>query len=178
MKPKFLLTSFTTWLPHQKSNSSDDILVKIQELNYSLDVSLSFLRKLPVNVELASQRVIAAIDRIQPDVIVCCGMSEKRDKATVESKAFCQDACLYTSVNLTELSERLVFTEVSGNAGKFVCEGLYYQVLKYIQFQNRARHCIFVHIPLLNCTNLDLILKDFHSMFFYLGNIVVSDGRH
>ena len=167
MKTKILLTSFQTWLPHQKSNSSDDLLAEIQKLNYSHDFSLSFLRNLPVNVELASKMLIAEIERTQPDVIICCGMAEKRDKLTLESNASCHDNCLYTSVNLAELTEKLTTAQTSHDAGKFVFEGLYYQILKYIQSKNIITHCLFAHIPLLHHSNLSVILEDFHYMFFW-----------
>lgn len=160
-KTKILLTSFQTWLPHQKSNSSDDLLAEIENIDYSHHVSLSFLRNLPVDIELASKKAIAKIDEIQPDVIICCGMAERRDKLTIESNGSSQDECLYSSINLTDLTKRLIVTEVSHDAGKFVCEGLYYRVLKYIQTQENI-HCIFVHVPLLENIDLNLLLRDFH----------------
>ena len=167
MKPKILLTSFQTWLPHQTSNSSDDLLAKIQKLDYSSYISLSFLRNIPVDIELASQRVISEIECLQPDVIICCGMAEKRDKLTIESNASCQNECLYTAVNLTELTKKLMVTEISHNAGKFVCEGLYFQVLKYLKSLNRNVCCIFVHVPLLEKSHVGLMLGDFHFLFFW-----------
>ena len=168
-RPKILLTSFQTWLPHQKSNSSDDLLAKIQKLNYSRSVSLYFLRNLPVDIDLASIKVIAEIDRIRPDIIICCGMAEKRDKLTVEFQAICQSECLHSSIDLTNLTQNLLATEISHDAGKFVCEGLYYQVLKYIQDRENI-HCIFVHVPLLENSVRDLILRDFHSILLAFAN--------
>jgi len=50
-----LLTSFAPWLCHHCSNSSDDLLVSIQD-NYAK--KLLFLRQLPVNTHRASERVI------------------------------------------------------------------------------------------------------------------------
>ncbi len=144
------------------------LLAKIQKLNYSHYISLFFLRNLPVDIELASERLIAEIEHIQPDVIICCGMAEKREKLTLESNASCQDDCLYTSIDLAELTKKLMVTEISHDAGKFVCEGLYYQVLKYIQSQDMSIHCIFAHIPLLKYPDLlGLILEDFHYIFFW-----------
>ena len=92
-------------------------------------------------------------------------MAEKRDKLTIESNALCKDERLHSKINLTELLNLLVVTEISHDAGKFVCEGLYYQVLKYIQAQPKNIDCIFVHVPLLRDSNLGLILEDFHFMF-------------
>lgn len=168
MKTKILLTSFQTWLPHQKSNSSSDLLAKIQKLDYLAYADLSFLSNLPVDIELASQKVISEAEKIQPDVIMCCGMAEKRNKLTIESNAAYQNECLYTSINLEELNKKLMVTEISHDAGKFVCEGLYYRVLKYIQLPNKNSRCLFVHVPILENNNLDSILRDFHFMILKL----------
>ena len=52
MTQKVLLTSFQTWLEHQKSNSSDDLLNTISSskiYNHESN-SLFFLRQLPVDI--------------------------------------------------------------------------------------------------------------------------------
>jgi len=162
MRIKILLTSFQTWLSHQKSNSADDLLEIIQEKYDDDFVSLFFLRSLPVDIGLASQKVIAQIQAIQPDVVICCGMAEKRSKLTLESNATCNGECIYTSVDLIKLNKFAMVTEISQDAGKFVCEGLYYQVLKYTQSLSKNTSCIFVHVPLLEQSNLNFILHDFH----------------
>ena len=138
------------------------LLAKIQKSDYSATASLSFLRNIPVDIKLASQQVIAEIEKVEPDIIICCGMAEKRTKLTIESNASCEDECFYTSINLQELSKILVATEISHDAGKFVCEGLYYQVLKYIQSINKNVHCIFVHVPVLEHNYSRSIWRDFH----------------
>jgi pyroglutamyl-peptidase len=164
MKTKILLTSFQTWLPHQKSNSSDDLLKIIQKKDNYNFVSLFFLRNLPVDIDLASQKVIAEIQTIQPHIVICFGMAESRSKLTLESNATCQDECLYTSVDLVELNRFAMLCEISENAGKFVCEGLYYQILKHLQSLEQNIHCIFIHVPLLRQNNMNLILHDFYSI--------------
>ncbi|EGJ29533.1 MULTISPECIES: pyrrolidone-carboxylate peptidase [Moorena] len=160
MNKKILLTSFQTWLPDQVSNSSDDLLGKIAQTN-DLSASLTFLRQLPVDIAEASAQVIATIDQIQPDGIICCGMASKRHKLTVESCATREDACLQTPVNLEQLIAALSGCEISHDAGKFVCEGLYYEVLKYLGEHHLNTSCIFVHVPVLNPENLPGILADF-----------------
>ena len=162
-KTQILLTSFQTWLTHQTSNSSDDILAIIQESDYTSIADLFFLRNLPVDIDRASHQTISEIKRIQPDVIICCGMAQKRSNLTIESNASWGNECLYTSVDLTELTKILMVTKISDDAGKFVCEGLYYQVLKYIRSQHLDLHCIFVHVPLLEA-NQSSILRDFQLM--------------
>ncbi|MCY7385219.1 MAG: peptidase C15 [Microcoleus sp. CAN_BIN18] len=160
MTAKILLTSFNTWLPHQKSNSSDDLLAKISQIIYLPD-SLSFLRKLPVDAQEAPNLAIAQINQIQPDTIICCGMAESRQKLTVESCACCETDMLKTAVNLEPLIADLATTEISHEAGKYVCEALYYAVLKHICDAQLATKCIFVHVPILTDENLDKIVTDF-----------------
>ncbi|MCU0537819.1 MAG: hypothetical protein MUD14_28360 [Hydrococcus sp. Prado102] len=43
----------------------------------------------------------------------------------------------------------------------FVCEGLYYQILKYLRQFHPQSHCLFVHVPVINEANLTEILADF-----------------
>ncbi|MEG3979066.1 peptidase C15, partial [Microcoleus sp. herbarium8] len=146
MTAKILLTSFDTWLPHQKSNSSDDLLAKISRIQ-SLPYSLTFLQKLPVDFQLAPKLAIAQIDQLQPDTIICCGMAESRQKLTVESCACCDGGeIMKTAVNLEPLVADLAATEISHEAGKFVCEALYYAVLKHISDAQMTAKCIFVHV--------------------------------
>jgi pyroglutamyl-peptidase len=145
MAQQILLTSFQTWLPHQVSNSSDDLLTKIQEEEFCF-ASLTFLKQLPVDISLASQRAIATIEVLRPDIVICCGMAESRDRLTVESHATWGNKQIKTSVNLEQLVAKLSHTHISYDAGKFVCEGLYYQVLKHLRQSHPHSHCLFVHL--------------------------------
>lgn len=156
---KILLTSFETWLPHQKSNSSDDLLMEVTKID-SLFHSLTFLRHLPVDVPQASDRAIAKINELQPDIIICCGMAESRPKLTVESNATYGDTILKTPVNLDRVLDGSVGTTISHDAGKFVCEGLYYSVLNHLQ-KNEKMQGLFVHVPVLTRNNVAEIMTDF-----------------
>lgn len=159
--PKILLTSFTTWLPHQKTNSSDDLLEEISQL-YSKSLSFNFIRLLPVDIELASSRVISKINQLGPDIIIiCCGMAERRDSLSIESNATKGDTILKTTVDLEKLVDGLDRVTISHDAGKFVCEGLYYTALSYIFEQKLNSSCIFVHVPILNENNLVPMVEDF-----------------
>ncbi len=153
-----LLTSFDTWLPHQVSNSSDDLLTIIEQ-NQNHDLVL--LKKLPVNTDLASQQVIEKIQEVKPKTIICCGMAEKRDQLTIESNARCENDCRKSQVNLPKLLSCLNNTSISHDAGNFVCEGLYYQVLNHVHLHNLKIDCIFVHVPILNTINTQDIYQDF-----------------
>ncbi|WP_293132260.1 peptidase C15 [Microcoleus sp. bin38.metabat.b11b12b14.051] len=160
MTNKILLTSFDTWLPHQKSNSSDDLLAKISQKQY-LPYSLTFLRKLPVDFEEAPNLAIAQINKIKPDIIICCGMAESRQNLTIESCACGDTDILKTAVKLEPLIADLATTEISHEAGKYVCEALYYAVLKHIYDAKIAAQSIFVHVPIFTDENLDKIVADF-----------------
>ncbi|AFZ36412.1 peptidase C15 pyroglutamyl peptidase I [Stanieria cyanosphaera PCC 7437] len=167
MQPQLLLTSFQTWLPHQKSNSSDELLKIIQpnQIDYA---QLSFVRRLPVNIQQAAEVVISKIEAIQPHGIICCGMAESRQQLTIESNANYQESKLTTPVDLSDLISQLSNTSISHDAGRFVCEGLYYQVLEYCRTIKFTLPCIFVHVPVLNPNNLAVIQADFQIIMKFI----------
>lgn len=160
---KILLTSFDTWMPHQKSNASDDLFDQISPGDFWPD-ALIFLRKLPVNEALAAKQAIAKIQEVQPDVVICCGMAEGRAILTVESQAFSHQDCLKTIVDLNQLVAELPHTAISHDAGKFVCEALYYSVLSYLNSVGQPIPCIFVHVPILHPDNMEAIAADFSAI--------------
>jgi pyroglutamyl-peptidase len=160
MNTKILLTSFDTWQPHQKSNSSDDLLARISQIK-SLPYSLSFLRKLPVDFQEAPNLAIAKINQLQPDLIVCCGMAERSQTLTLESCACSDQNILKTAVNLEYLIADLPNIKISDNAGKFVCEALYYAVLKHLDDSQFNTKCVFVHVPILTPKNTNKIVAYF-----------------
>jgi len=170
MIKKILLTSFDTWLPHHVSNSSDDLLHEISKLKY-ISPSLIFLRLLPVNIKLASNFVTTKIDELQPNSIICCGMAERRTTLTVESNASWGDSVLNTGVDLQHLAVGSKTIEVSHDAGKFVCEGLYYSALKYIYESKLNINCLFVHVPILTEKNLAETIADFQFIIHHVGRL-------
>ena len=160
MATKILLTSFTTWLPHQKSNASDDLLAAMQK-EYPSNISFSWLRKLPVNTPQASIFTINKIEEIGPHGVICCGMAESRSQLTIESRASCGQKLLSTDVDLEALIATLSHTEISHEAGKFVCEGLYYNVLHHLKKRQLDCLAIFVHVPLLTKEKSPQVKEDF-----------------
>lgn len=163
MPKQILLTSFDTWEAHHVSNASDDLLAAVSQQALLTDVkaTIKLLRKLPVDFQLAPQQVITEIDALQPDVIICCGMAEGRTNLTLESNGKQRTDMLWTSIAVDRLVENLAVTQVSHDAGTFVCNHLYYSVLKHIQRCQLGCQCLFIHVPLLNERNLPSILKDF-----------------
>jgi pyroglutamyl-peptidase len=162
MPKTILLTSFTTWKPEQSSNSSDDLLELLQQEPYPADWQM--LRLLPVDFELAPQRVIAQFEQLQPEVVICCGMAEKRDRLNLEARAVLEDSILYTPVNLDRLLPDLGCTDISEDAGQFVCNTLYHAMLQHLQAHYRDRLCLFVHVPVLTPENTQSILIDFRAI--------------
>ncbi|MEA5551623.1 peptidase C15 [Anabaena cylindrica UHCC 0172] len=176
MPKKILLTSFATWLSEQKSNSSDDLLLELGKMD-CISHDLNFLRQLPVDVELASSRVIAKINELKPDYVICCGMAASRQQLSIEvlarilslqstdiSSRDCAESFWQTTLQTTVNVEQLVEgteVEISYDCGKFVCESLYYSVLNYLNQSPLPIPCIFVHVPILNQENLHRMIADF-----------------
>ncbi|MBD2577544.1 peptidase C15 [Oscillatoria sp. FACHB-1406] len=160
MPRKIILTSFQTWLPHQTSNSSDDLLSQLPKHRFSDRYSI-LLRGLPVDPQKASKRVLLGIEVLKPDAIICCGMAESRSHLTIESNAECGSRKLKTTVHLAALIADIPRITISHDAGKFVCEALYYEVLNYIEVKQLPIACIFVHVPLLNSSNIRQTIEDF-----------------
>lgn len=160
MRSSLLLTSFATWLPHQKSNTSDDLLaLAVRQPAFSS--SWQVLRQLPVDRQIALDRVIHMLEQLQPAGILCCGMAEIRTQMQVEVQAVCGDRVLQTPVNVADVVARLQVTGMSNDAGRFVCNDLYYGILDYIRHRQLPIASLFVHIPLLTPENSPKILSDF-----------------
>lgn len=160
MKKRILLTSFDTWLPHHKSNSSDDLLIEVAKVE-PMAHDFTFLRLLPVDVKLASSRVIEKIQESQPDAVLCCGMAESRRQLSLEKNANWEESVLQTTIDLEKLVAGVGSIQISHDCGKFVCEGLYYSVLDYLHRFQLTGKCIFVHVPILTAENSPGLLADF-----------------
>ncbi len=157
-----LVTSFTTWKDHHTSNSSDDLLEQI--LQDSPPSWLQVLRRLPVDFESAPQTAIAQIQILQPRVVVCCGMAERRDRLNLEVQAVQHEQVLKTTLDVVALADGLSFTQLSYNAGAFVCNRLYFDVLQHLQIHQPTSHALFVHVPVLTAANRDRVLADFRQI--------------
>lgn len=160
MPKSSLITSFDVWKPHHRSNASDDLLAELVARQWFSE-EMVLLRKLPVDFVLAPEKLIATIAQLQPEVIVCCGMAERRSRLSVESKGQSQTDTIHTSIDVRRLVEGLSITSVSHHAGRFVCNHTYYTVLKYLRDTQSHACCVFVHVPVLQDENRDAIVTDF-----------------
>lgn len=170
---KLLFTSFQTWRSHQKSNSSDDLLQIL--IDRGLLTEHYFLRQIPVDFAIAPTQTIAKIEELQPDHIVCCGMAETRSVLSLESNGKCKTEILKTRFDLEALISGTASTEISHDAGDFVCNHLYYSVLKYLEQTRSDRACLFVHVPVLTTHNLDVVVQDFLAV---VDRILSDDKRY
>lgn len=155
-----LITSFAPWKANQPSNSSDDLLVKLQQQR-ALPDSAMLVRQIPVNYQLAPCQVIAKLVELQPAVLVCCGMAEKRQQLSLELNGRWEDQLLKTTLDLPDLLEGTRFTEISFCAGTYVCNHLYFKVLEFIQRSRSSTQALFIHVPRLTPLNEAFIAADF-----------------
>ena len=155
---RLLLTSFATWKPEQVTNSSDDVLLALEQAG--LPSSIALLRQIPVDFAIAPQQAIAHFETLQPQGIVCFGMAERRDRLNLEQRAIGETRILETSLDLNTLNQDLPFTNISDDAGRFVCNGLYLAMLQFLAQQYPDRFALFVHVPILTPENRDAILHD------------------
>ncbi len=163
MGKTLLLTSFQTWMPHQTSNSSDDLIAELLRSRTVLP-TLQTLRHLPVNFQQAPLQAIAGVNRIRPHVLLCCGMSERSQTLNLESRAIAPRETLYTPFHLDRLVDGLTMTQISHDAGRFVCNYLYYAMLRYVRDQHLDLPCLFIHVPILTEANRWAILNDFQKI--------------
>ncbi|WP_143467708.1 peptidase C15 [Leptolyngbya ohadii] len=161
MGTELLLTSFAPWRKYQRSNASDDLLVALQERG--LPDSVGMLRQLPVNLPVAKEITIAKLEQLQPKMLVLCGMAESRSRLSLEQQATVRNKTYQTPINLNQLVSDLQTTEISQDAGRYVCNSLYYAMLEYAATHpsGSSRYpCLFVHIPVLTEKNRSLLLED------------------
>lgn len=162
-----LITSFTTWKAHQTSNASDDLLVLLQK-HQCLPTPVQLIRHLPVHFQLAPAQAIAALYQHRPATVVCCGMAETRSRLNLEQYAYGHRERLATSIDLKRLTAGLQYTDISHDAGNFVCNHLYYELLSHISKQALNIQALFVHVPPLSTHNAEPIMADMASVLMRL----------
>jgi pyroglutamyl-peptidase len=158
MTSHILITTFSTWKARQTANSSDELLQLLIERGID---AFDSLRRLPVDFELAPRQVLCSFDVLLPRVLVCCGMAEERSRLSIESRAILDDQVVATRIDLEALTADLTMTEISHDAGDFVCNTLYFRVLAHLHSRQQLHDTIFVHVPLLSAENREQLAADF-----------------
>ncbi|NEQ46400.1 MAG: peptidase C15 [Leptolyngbya sp. SIOISBB] len=154
-----LITTFAPWKAHQTTNSSDDLVASLYELRL-LPTQTRLVRNLPVHFQLAPSQVIAAVYQHRPTTVICCGMAETRSRLNLERYAHGPGERFETPLNLSQLAAGLKWTTISHNAGNFVCNALYYELLRHIQKHDLGIQSLFLHVPLLNNYNRQPLIQD------------------
>lgn len=158
-----MITSFPPWRAHQRSNSSDDLIAELHSLG-KLPAGTEWLRQVPVSFQLAPTQVIGEIQRLRPRLVICCGMAEERSCLSLERQARGDSHTHQTSLDLSALIAETTLTEISDDAGSFVCNHLYYSVLDFIDRADWDMTAVFVHVPVLTLENRAVILEDFEAI--------------
>ena len=165
-----LLTSFQSWRSHQRSNSSDDLLCALQSQG-RLPANSILLRNLPVSFDLAPIEVSSELRRQKPRAVVCCGMAEKRAYLSWEQQAKrAGRQTLQTSFNLKRLIYQTQLSQISYDAGSYVCNHLYYSVLEAAFAQHEPPSVVFAHVPVLRASTRRFIQRDFFKILHRIAN--------
>jgi pyroglutamyl-peptidase len=147
MSTRFLITTFTTWLPHQGSNAADDLVDRVAQAG--LPEGTELLRHLPVDSQASWTIVEAAMQRFRPARIIACGMAESRDRLCLEQQARREGQIRRSAIDLAPWAARLQLGEQSFDAGDFVCNDLYFSILEAIDQTPswRDSRALFIHVP-------------------------------
>ena len=160
MPNRVLLTSFDTWKAEQSSNAADDLLAFLLGQG-AIPKHFCLVRRLVVDTLLATEVILAQVDRFKPTVVMCCGMSSQREQLALEKTAYSDDRhqALHTAIDLETLCRDLSMTTISHDAGTFVCNATYFNLLAYLKEQTSATKGLFLHVPLLTEQNQSLITQ-------------------
>ena len=154
-----LITSFRPWRSHQRSNASHDLIAAMQAAG-QLPRDTVWLAQVPVNFQLAPIAVISEIYRVRPRAVICCGMAENRPYLSLEQQAKGASDYRQTHLDLADLLADTWLSEVSYDAGGYVCNWLYYCVLQAIETSAMELPCLFVHVPVLSTYTQRWIQRD------------------
>ena len=87
------------------------------------------------------------------DLVISLGQAPiEKDTIKIETKANMED-CFETNFDFTNLKNNLEKNFkliISGNAGNYLCNNVYYYGLKFIYENNLKTKMIFIHIPKIN----------------------------
>ncbi|RZM76541.1 pyroglutamyl-peptidase I family protein [Leptolyngbya iicbica] len=169
-----LITTFAPWKAHQTTNSSDDLIMLVRD---RLPRGTRLVRNLPVHFQLAPTQVLSAIYQYRPTTVICCGMAEQRSRLNLERYAHRAGTRLETALDLSSLTAGLKWSTISHDAGTFVCNALYYDLLDHIRHNNLAVQALFVHIPPLTDYNRQPLRQDFESVLSRLSFKTSLDRR-
>ena len=119
---------------------------------------------LPVKYGLSFESLKKKIEQVKPNKVVMFGLAQSRQKISQEKYAHNLSHCSLADNAGVKKTDHIIIAnqtqklqtsikfyegenwEISEDAGKYVCNDLYFRTLDYSQ--NRSIECIFIHIPL------------------------------
>ena len=166
---RFLVTGFEAF-GSLKQNASWEA---VSLLPNRLGDDLIYTELLPVEYDRCARVLFSTADRIQPDAILCVGVAVGRDVISLEQLAFNVRASssrdnagvqyngekidpdgpdsLSSTIRMKELAAMLQEMDfpakISYSAGSFVCNDLYYNLLRFIRSEAPTMPAGFIHIP-------------------------------
>jgi len=171
---KILLTGFEPF-GDLKVNPSQDILERIMDGHTLCNLHEINTTILPVSFDSAGARIKKTIQEFKPDAILSLGLSEGSDSITLERKAMNlkQDTGVLNTKNINgpklilfgrpisykstlpleriyrSLKDRNIPVTMSDNAGKYICNYVFYLACHQIKLLKNSGKAGFIHVPLM-----------------------------
>lgn len=172
MVKKVLLTGFDPFGGEQINPA----LEAVKRLNCKKTSNVKLVAyEIPTVFSKSIQHVISAIEKEQPDVVICIGQAGGRTQITPERIAINVDdaripdneqqqpidepivqngpAAYFSTLPIKKMVEAMrtagIPAAVSNTAGTFVCNHLFYGLMHYLQFYSPHIRGGFIHIPYL-----------------------------
>ena len=172
---KILLTGFEPF-GDLKVNPSQAILESISERQTLCNLHEINTIILPVRFDSAGARIKKTIQEFKPDVILSLGLSGSSDSITLERKAMNlkQDVELQNTKNIKgptvillgcpisykstlpldriyrSLKDRNIPVSISDDAGRYVCNYVFYLACHQIKLLENSGKTGFIHVPLMS----------------------------
>ena len=157
---RVLISAFEPFC-NRKINNSEEVLNKLDLCKYNKIL-------LPVSYNRSFNILKEEINKIKPDLVICLGEAINRIEICLERRAInlrkasicdndnvcfdglkvndCEDEFLYSNLNIDKLVLKTNVAD-SFDAGMFVCNSLFYELLDYNRELNNSMLCGFIHIP-------------------------------
>jgi pyroglutamyl-peptidase len=185
MTVKVLVTAFDVFGKYETNSSFECVRAYVCS-NKKIHIIKQIL---PVEFKKSSLIIKDLIQCSNPDLIILTGQSSVSDKICIERAALniadtimpdnagykpvdepvvsYGPAAFFSTLPIKKINHNILkfgeWSQISNSAGTYVCNTLMYSALHYLHEQKLSIPCGFIHIPVINSTNLDInmILKCF-----------------
>lgn len=150
----------TIYTAFNGKNNSSKLVLDYMDCENKLYLKNSFIT--------STKQLVDEIKNNQYDLIISFGQAPiNKDTVKIEAKATGKNnyKTSYDYIKLKELLRDKYKVIISKNAGKYLCNNLYYHGLQYIDENKLKTKMIFIHIPKIdNITNIKNLSRD---LYFY-----------